>query len=108
MQAARCNWKKQQPNTTMQTLTRFTSIVHFLATFLLPHSSHSAQDGMWDPHAAAVTCRNFVGMYKLQDMEDSKAVTLPGSLDTPKPKVKLPLPSEGLGLHLWVSKHSTQ
>lgn len=85
-----------------------TTMVYFLATFLLPCSSHSALGGTWVPHAAAVTCRNFAGMYQLQDLEDSKVVTLPGSLDTPKPKAKLPLSSEGPDFHLWVSKHSMQ
>lgn len=45
-------------------------------------------------HAAAVTCRNFAGTYKLWDLEAGIVATLPGSLDTPKLKAKLPLPSD--------------
>lgn len=65
----------------------FTTITYFLATSLLPHSSHSAQDGTWVPHIAVVTCRNLAGLYKLQDLEDSKVVTLAGSPVTPNPPV---------------------
>lgn len=72
----------------------FTTITYFLATSLQPHSSHSAQDGTWVPCTAVVTCRNLAGLYKLQDLEDSKVVTLPGSPVTPKPKAKLPCPQK--------------
>lgn len=77
-----------------QMFVHFTTLMYFLTISVLPPSSCSARGDVWVPHAAAVTCRNFAGMYKLQNLEDRKVMTLPGNLDTPK--AKLPLSSEGL------------
>lgn len=41
------------------------------------------------PHAAAVTCRKFASMPSSRTCKDSKAMTSPGSLGTPKLKAKL-------------------
>ena len=82
----------------------------FSATSLLPACSGWHVGSSRSCRDLKELCRHVqaADMYKLQELEDSKAATLPGSLDTPKPKAKLPLTSEGPDFHLWVSKHSMQ